>query len=135
HQVSAPVFRAIEQRAASDLSKVKIETAVDRSHLVRLGWVLAAVLAVFIGDGLVSPKNPFRSAARVLWPWAAIEAPTRVTIHDVRPGDAAAFHGEFVTVSAEIAGLREGETPMLVYSTADGQTVDQSLGMTRPERQ
>src|SRR5208283_468781 len=68
-QVSAPVFRAIEQRAAADLSKVKIETAVDRSHLVRLGWVLAALLAVFIGDGLVSPKNPFRSAARVLWPW------------------------------------------------------------------
>ena len=28
----------------------------------------------------------FRSAARVLWPWSAVEAPTRVTIRDVQPG-------------------------------------------------
>ena len=126
-------FPALEQRAAADLSKVRIETAVDRSHLVRLGWVLAAVLAVFIGDGLLSPKNPFRSAARVLWPWAAIEAPTRVTIREVLPGDARVFHGESVKISADIAGLRESETPLLVYSTADGQTVDQSIPLTRSE--
>ena len=56
-----------------------------------------------------------------------------MTIRDVQPGDAVAFHGDSVAVSAEVAGLREGEPVLLVYSTADGQIVDQAIPMTRPE--
>ena len=35
-------------------------------------------------------------------------APTRVTIDDVRPGDAVAFHGDTLDVSADLRGLRDG---------------------------
>ncbi|MBU4271160.1 MAG: hypothetical protein KKA28_04775 [Planctomycetes bacterium] len=132
-EMAAPVYNAIEQRAAADLSQVRIETAVDRTHLVRLCCALAVVLAMFSLYLVFSPKNPLRSAARVLFPWSNVAAPTRVTINDVRPGDAAAFHGEFITVSAELAGLRDGEKPLLIYSTADGQSVDQAVPMTLPE--
>ena len=132
-EMAAPVYDALEQRAAADLSQVRIEAAVDRTHLVRLCCALAVVLALFSLYLVVSPKNPLRSAARILFPWSNVAAPTRVTIDDVRPGDTAAFHGEFITVSAELAGLRDGETPLLIYSTADGQSVDQAVPMTPPE--
>ncbi len=129
-EVAVPVYQAIENRAATDLSGVEIEVAVDRSRVIRRGIVLAGVLAVFCLYLVLSPKNPLRSAARVLLPWASIEAPTRVTIRDVQPGDTSVFHGDSVTVSAEVAGLRQDEPVVLMYSTADGQLIDQGIRMT-----
>ena len=131
--VAAPVYQALEYRAAADLSKIPIETAVDRGHLVRMGWMLAAIVALFSIYPFFAAKNPLRSAARVLWPWSTIEAPTRVTIRDIQPGDTTAFHGEAVTISAQIVGLKKGESALVVYSTADGQIVDQSVPMSPPE--
>lgn len=131
--VAAPIFQAMERRAAADLTSTEIDIAVDRSHLIRLGCVLLGILVVFSVYLVASPKNPLRSAARILWPWSSIEASTRVTIHDVRPGNATVFHGDFATVSAEIAGLREGEQAVVIYSSADGQTVDQTIPLTLPE--
>ncbi len=132
-EVAAPVYQAMEHRAAADLSKVRLEMAVDRTRLVRLGTVLAALVLVCSLYLALSPKSLLQSAQRLLWPWSSVPAPTRVTIHDVRPDDdTTAFHGESVAVSAEVAGLREGESVSLVYSTADGQNVDQVIPMTLP---
>jgi hypothetical protein len=132
-EVAAPVLQALETRAAADLTKVRLDTAVDRTHLVRLCCGLAAMVAVFAIYQVASPKSPLRSAGRVLWPWTAAPAPTRVTISDVRPGDATVHHGDTLTISAEIAGLADGETAELVYRTADGQIVDQTIAMTLPQ--
>ncbi len=131
-EVAPPVYQAMEHRAAVDLAHVEVGAAVDQTHLIRLGYVLAAVVAVFGLYLALSPKNPIRSAARVLWPWSGVAAPTRVSISNVRPGHAAAFVGESVGISAEVAGLDDDEQPLLIYSTADEQTVDQSIPMTRP---
>jgi hypothetical protein len=131
--VAPPIYQAMEYRAAADLSKVRIDAAVDRTQVIRLGCVLLVVVALFSLYLVLSPKNPIRSAARILWPWSAIEAPTRVTIHEIRPGDAIAYYGDSVIVSAELSGLRAGEPVVLVYSTADGQSVDQVIPMTQPE--
>jgi len=128
-EVPPPVYQAIEHRAAADLSQIEIEAAVDRTHVIRLGYVLAGMVAVCCLYLVLSPKGLLSSAARVLWPWSGIAAPTRVTIEDVKPGDAAAFHGEFVTVSAEVRGVN-GDTVALYYSTADGQSIDQGIPMT-----
>ncbi len=133
-EVAAPVYQALEYRAAADLSKVRLEVAVDRTRLVRLGCVLAALVVLSSLYLVLSPKSLLQSAERVLWPWSAVAAPTRVTIREVRPPeDTTTFHGESVNVSAEVAGLREGEQPVLVYSTADGQSVDQTIPMTIPD--
>ncbi len=132
-EVSAVVYNALENRAAADLAQVPAETAVDRSVVIRLGYLLAAVLAVCCLYMVLSPKSPLASAARVLWPWAGIQAPTRVTIEEVKPGDVTAFHGEHVAVSAEVKGTEDDEQVTLVYSTADGQSVDQAVPMTLPE--
>ena len=131
-EVAAPIYRAMEYRAAVDLSKISVDVAVDRGRVIRLGYIFLAVVALFSLYLVLSPKNPLRSAARVLIPWSAIEAPTRVTIRDIRPGDAPAYYGDSVTVSAELSGLRTDEPVVLVYSTADGQTVDQVIPMSQP---
>ena len=88
-EVPAVVYQALEQRAAIDLSQVHVETAVDRRPVIRLGYVLAGVFAVFCLYLALSPKSTMASVARILWPWAATRAPTRVAIDEVEPGDAA----------------------------------------------
>jgi hypothetical protein len=128
-EVAGPFYRAMESRAAADLSKVKIEVAVDRTHLLHLVWALAIAVALFVLYLLVSPKSPLSSAARILLPWSNIEAPTRVTISDVLPGDKTVFHGDSIEVSAVVNGLHKNEPLLLVYGTADGQIVDQSIPM------
>ncbi len=132
-EVAAPFYRGMESRAAADLSRVSIEVAVDRTHLLHLVWVLAIAVAMFFLYLLVSPKSPLSSAARILLPWSTIDAPTRVMIRDVQPGDRTVFYGDSIDVSAMVTGLRQNEPLLLVYSTADGQIVDQTIGMKLAE--
>ncbi|NQU21337.1 MAG: hypothetical protein HQ567_08650, partial [Candidatus Nealsonbacteria bacterium] len=132
-EVSPVVYQALQQRAATDLSQVEIEAAVDRTHVFRLGYVLVGVLAVCALYQVISPKNPLVSAARVIWPFAAIDAPTRVTIENVRPGSVDAYFGDVIEVSAEVDGLEDDETVSLHYSSDDGQIVDQVIPMTLPK--
>ncbi len=115
------VYRAVQERAADDLSHVQVELAVDRRPAIRLGYVLAAVLAVACLYLVLSPKNPLVSFGRVMWPWADLPAPTRVTIDRVEPGDAAFARGDVVPVAADVRGLAVGEEVGLYYTTADGQ--------------
>ncbi|HUT11036.1 MAG TPA: hypothetical protein VMY42_11110 [Thermoguttaceae bacterium] len=132
-EVAPVVYQAMEHRAAVDLSQVEIEVAVERKHVFRLAYVLAAVVAV---SGLylaLWPQKTAASAARVILPWAGIDAPTRVTIKDVDPGnmlaDQAAYRGDFVTVSARVEGLHDDEEVVLYYSTADEQTDNEAITM------
>ncbi len=126
----APViYQALEQRAASDLREVHIETAVDRRPVLRLSYLLLAVVGVICLYLALSPKNAMTSAQRVLWPWTNLRAPTRVTIENIRPGNTTAYHGDFITVSADVMGLDQGEPVLLHYSTADGEMIDQVIPM------
>jgi hypothetical protein len=129
-ELAPVIYQALEQRAASDLKDVQIETAVDRRPVLRLSYLLLAVVGVICLYLAISPKSPITSAQRVLWPWSGVRAPTRVNIENVQPGDATAFHGDFVTVSADVMGLNQGETVLLHYSTADGEMLDQVIPMT-----
>jgi len=130
--ISPAVFAQIEKQAATGLSQTPLENAVDRSHLLKLAYVLLGTVAVLAIYKIASPKDPIRSVRRVLAPWADIAPPTRVRILDVEPGPAKAFHDHFVKVTAEITGLRRDEQPQVFYSTADGQLVAQSVPMNLP---
>lgn len=124
-EVPRVIYRALEERAVVDLRQVEIEAAVDRRNVLRLGYVLAGVFAVFCLYVILSPKSPLVSAARLFAPWADIAAPSRVEISNIEPGDTVVFQGDFVAVAAEVRGLRAGEEVLLHYTTADGQSVDQ----------
>src|SRR5690606_27478780 len=82
---SAAVLEAVEAQAASRLAQVDTEVHVDRTRLIRLGYVLIGVMALAALYKFVSPKDPLQTFQRVFSPWAAISAPTRVQIARVTP--------------------------------------------------
>lgn len=129
-EMSRQVYQAIETQAAQGLSQVRMETVVDRSAILRLGYILVALTAACVLYRVLSPKDLFSSAGRVLLPWSNIAMPSRVTISDVTPGDARTARGDQLKVSAEILGLEEDEPVQLLYSTADQQIVKQTIPMT-----
>lgn len=131
--LSKGVYQAVETRAADDLAEVSPEAVVDRRHVVRLA--VALVVLVLVGGiyHVASPKSPLTSAVRIAWPWTPAAAPTRVTIADVKPGDAKVFYGDSIEVSAEVSGVSAGEAVTLYFDTADGQSVGEAVPMRLPE--
>ncbi|MDY0170955.1 MAG: hypothetical protein RBS80_30730, partial [Thermoguttaceae bacterium] len=134
HEMQPVVYDTVQRRAAADVAGVEVETAIERAHVFRLGYVLAGMLALCCLYFVLSPKSLVTSAARVLWPFGRIPAPTRVTIGEIEPGNATAYLGDTVTVTAVARGLRDDEPVTLYFSTADGQLVDQAVPMILPNR-
>ncbi|MBL8828171.1 MAG: hypothetical protein JNM18_14420, partial [Planctomycetaceae bacterium] len=132
-QVAPAIYQAIEHRAAHDLSAIEIDHAIDRSRLVRLATALALIVCVGAIYKVVSPKDPLRSMARVVAPWADWSAPTRVQIADVSPGDSPVFIGQRSKIVCRVTGLWSSESPVLTYSTADGQEVNRQLPLAKAE--
>jgi hypothetical protein len=128
--VPEAVYNSVEQHAANRLAGVTVESTVDRSGLLRVGYVMLGVVIAASLYYLLSPKDALQTAGRVLFPWADIAPPTRVAINDVQPGDTSVIRGQQVEVSAEVAGLRDAEFARIVFSTDDGQIVDRELPMS-----
>jgi len=114
------VLEAVEAQAASRLAQVDTEVHVDRSRLIRLGYVLIGVMALGAIYKFFSPKDPLQTFQRVFSPWAAISAPTRVQIARVTPGDTQIFTDQHVELQAVVHNLR-GEPVEVVYSSVDAQ--------------
>ena len=131
--LSRRVYQGLQRSTATEISRISAETVVDRSHLIRLGYTLAGILAVAAFYLVLSPKNPLTSFGRIALPWAEISPPTRVTIEDVRPEDAVQYRGQTLLVSAKLVGLGADEEVLLYYTTSDGQSVDQAVPMRLPE--
>ncbi len=137
--VRAVVYQALEHRAATDLKHVPIDTAVDRSRLIRIGYLLSGVLVICAAYTILAPKSPFQSIARVLAPWADIAKPSRVRIEDVQPGNVEVYQGEHVVVAADCYDLRRGEPVTVRYATQDEQlglqaaTMQAAAGLLRHE--
>ncbi|QEG37114.1 putative sodium/potassium/calcium exchanger [Bythopirellula goksoeyrii] len=129
-QLSQKVYQAIEHQAAQRLSEVSMDTVVDRSVLLRLGYVLVAVVALCALYRVLSPKNLTTSISRVLMPWSEIAVPSRVEILDVTPGETSLARGEPLPISAEVLGLNEDEPVEVHYSTLDGQAEDRVIAMS-----
>ncbi len=131
--VKQAIYDGVRRQAASGLSEVNADTAVDRSGLIRVGYILLALVVAMAAYKILSPKDPFQSVARVAAPWQAIARPSRTTIEQVEPGNVEIYHGTPLAVTAVVRGLRDSERVELVYSTADGQMVDQTVGMSAAE--
>jgi hypothetical protein len=119
----------MQWRAAADVSRIEVEQTVDRGAMIRAGYVLASIMIIGATYKVLSPKDPVQTARRIVSPWSDIERPARVSIEAVEPGDAELFFGQTAPVSAQVRGVRDGEAVRLVYSTADGQTVNRELEM------
>ncbi len=127
------IFAGVERQAAADLASVDVDAAVDRSPLIHVGYVLAALVLVLGTYKIISPKDPFQSVARVVAPWKPIPRPSRVQIRQLRPGSTEVYRGETLEVSALVDGLDEDESVILRYSTEDGQAIDRELSLQQSE--
>ncbi|MBM4005826.1 MAG: hypothetical protein FJ295_21490, partial [Planctomycetes bacterium] len=125
------VFRAMESQAAVRLQSLAIDSVVDRAIAIRLAWTLTALIVAFAAYKVFSPKDPFRSIARVLAPWADITPPTRLEIGEILPGDVKLFHGSPLTVSVRVSshGVADQGPVSIVYSTINRQVVERRLSM------
>jgi hypothetical protein len=131
--VSRRVIELVGSRAAHDISGVEISETIDKSRSVRAAMFLVLVLGAFATYLFLSPKSPFQTIARVLAPSADLARPARVRIFEVQPGDAVAFFGQPVKISARVSGRFAEEPVSVVYSTTDGQVINATLGMQPSE--
>lgn len=123
------VLYAVERQAASDLSRVEVEHAVNRDRLIRVLYLLLGVVAVTCLYTLFSPKSTLTAFGRLLFPGAKIAAATRTRIEEVQPGSTTVFAGERVRVTARVAGRVVPEELTLYYTTATRQVVEQAVPM------
>ena len=119
--IGGAVFDAVARQAAVDLHSVPDESTVDRSKVIRLGFWLVGVTAAMILYFMLSPKNPFQTFNRVMFPSADLAKPAVVTISDVRPGNSVVFFGDQVEITAKVYGPHKPEQVQLIYSTNDGR--------------
>ena len=130
---ASPMFVSMEAQAADDLSATRVETAIDRTSVIHMGYVLVALLALGGLYIVMSPKDSMQSLARIATPWRAIERPALVRILNVAPGNAEVFHGETLSVTgAIVAKLDRNELPVeLIYRSIDGRTAERRVPMAR----
>ncbi len=103
------VLAQLEQQAAEKLTAMPEATMIDRTRVVRIGYVLVAALAAAAIYAALSPKDLLTTARRVLAPWADIPPPSRVQITNLTPGSIELMQGDPLAVSAEVRGLTAGE--------------------------
>ena len=127
--IQTAVFDAVAREAAVNLNAVPADSTVDRSKVINLGFWLVGLTAAFIFYFMLSPKNPFQTVARVLFPGSDISKPAVVVISDVSHGDGRIFFGDQVQVTAKITGPHVPEDVQFIYSTLDGRQVNQLLTM------
>ncbi len=130
HQKQVPehVRVAIEKYAAVELSSVDVDEAVDRGPLMRVSYLLLAVMTLCCMYAMFSPKNILASVKRALLPLSETAAPTQTRITDVDPGSTTAVELDTVAVTAKVAG-QVPDAVTLYYSTADRKYVDEPLPM------
>src|SRR5262245_604513 len=123
---SAPtVLKAMEKRAAVELSHIDVEEAVDRRPLLRTAYALLAVVIVSAAYIILAPKDHFTSVKRALLPTANIDVATETLIEDVTPGDKLDVPARTIlTVQANIRGVHADEAQVL-FATADHKYVDE----------
>lgn len=146
-ELNEAIRDALQSQAATGLAAAPVEHAIDRSPLVRFALVLLGAVLVAALYIMLSPKDPLRSAARVMLPWASIERPTRFTLADIQAevvetgrkftgGPAEVFYGQRVKISATVMnrGRIAAEPVVLRFTTADGSASDQPLTLEARER-
>lgn len=131
-EIPQGVLQAVEEQAAQRLATVSVDSAVDRSRFIRLGYVLLGLVALAAVYKLASPKDPLETFGRIAAPWADIDAPTRTSIDAVTPGDTEELADTFIKVEARVDGLRSGDRVRLHY-VAQGLP-EQTVPMLLPEQ-
>ncbi|MDR1493881.1 MAG: hypothetical protein LBT05_14360 [Planctomycetaceae bacterium] len=126
-QTKRLVLDRIERETVARLDAVPDQLVVDCTSAIRWGIAFAAVLALFCGYTIFSPKSALQSFARAAAPFLDIEPPQSLNFQTVEPGDVTLYRGEFLDVSTSVD--RPANAVYFVYSTLDGRIVDRRTPM------
>ena len=119
--VRGAVVRSIGARAAGQIKQHRIDIPSEAAGTFTWWILMAVMLAVVAAYSLLSPKNTLQSAQRLLMPLASIDAPSRVSISDVLPGDTEVLADRPVAISAAIRGLSGKDEPVVAYGVGFAQ--------------
>jgi collagen type III alpha len=125
-EIPPEIYKSLERRAAVALTHVDVRESVDRHLLLRLSMALFAVVVLFCGYWIFSPKNPASSLWRAIAPASDATVATRTKIDLVRPGDVDVVARSQVDVTAEVRGQMPQQAT-LYYTTADHKFVDERI--------
>lgn len=125
-EVDPAILRALEKNAAVGLQKIDVAQAIDHRPLMRIAYVLLAVVVLFCLYALFSPKKISNSIWRSLLPAAKLAVATQTEIVAVHPGDDTVPARRSVDFWADIAGDVPDKV-WLHYSTADGKFQDEPI--------
>ena len=117
------VLKNISLQATNFARKQEIDVSVDYTTLIHWGIAFTVVLAVCSCYIVISSKNPFVGASRIIAPFAKIDRPQALRFESITPGDASVFQGDFLEIEAIIPGANESKVELL-YSTLDNRLVD-----------
>ncbi len=113
---------AVENRAVNDLADVDIDHVVNQQRLVRMVYVLCAVVVVFCVYAWLTPKSILDSARRALL--ADVVRPTNTQLLNIKPGDdptlSKVVAGSNVVFSTDLRGSRPAKV-RLHFSTDGGR--------------
>jgi hypothetical protein len=126
-EITDAVYETLEEQAAQRLVRAPAEAAVDRTYLLRLGYLLVGVVLLVAVYKIASPKDPFVTAVRVLMPWADVVPASRVSISNVEPGAVTVARGQTLKIAADVRGIGDDDPVIVRYTTADGQAVDKAV--------
>jgi len=123
------ILATVARYAAGRLRGHEAQSVVDASTPIKLAAILFGALVVFGIYLAIAPKSGFDTMRRLLFPLADIQAPTRVRILQVDPGDSKVTQGSVLEIKAQVRGLQAIDTVQVRYETTDGQLVDQQIPM------
>lgn len=117
------ILRALQKRAAVRLSSMNVDESVDRRWLMRMSYLLLALVVACCLYSVFSPKQ-----ISFLRPLSTAQAAvaTQTTIVDVRPGTTEVLAHSVLPVEVDLAG-EIPETVLLRYTTADRKFVDETI--------
>ncbi len=127
-EIPENILEVMEKRAAVSLSQVDIDEVVDRRPLMRLTYVLLALVVVACLYTLFSPKKISSSVWRALFPAADVAVATRTEIFKVEPGDTTVLARSELNIKVQLRGV-EPDDVNLFYSTGDRRFVDEVVNM------
>ena len=96
-----------------------------------MGLTLCVLMLTFAVYLFLCPKDPLQTVARVVAPLAELNRPSRVLIEEVTPGHAKVYSGRQLDVMANVHGMDDDDSVAVVFSSVDGQIVDQRLNIER----
>jgi len=134
----APILRTIENKAASDLSRVRIEDAIQPRHVLSAVYFMAAVVVLFCLYSFFTTKSFGASIERVLLPLGATSPPTSTQLRIVfdpganDPTEPAPIPADSaITFKASV--IRGNPNQVMAYLQAEGSDYEEPHELARSE--